>query len=137
DADDLLQIALERALMRLEQWRPESKLESWMFGIIKNAWIDEIRSRDRRAALFAPEEAAEHLGVASMDAQIQLLSMQSALERHPDEQRVTVALVLVEGLSYQEAAEVLNVPVGTVTSRLARGRAALETILGENAGQTS
>lgn len=137
DADDLLQIALERALTRLAQWRPESKLESWMFGIIKNAWIDEVRSRGRRTALFAPEEAAEQVGMTTTDAQIELLSMQSAMERLPEEQRVTVALVLVEGLSYQEAAEVLAVPIGTVTSRLARGRAALEAILSENAEHLS
>ena len=131
DADDLVQIALERALKRSEQWRPGTRLESWMFGILKNAWIDETRARGRRSKLFAPEEAGEHVGVATTDAQVELLSMQSAMEKLPDEQRVTVALVLVEGLSYQEAAQVLDVPVGTVTSRLARGRAALEAQLGE------
>jgi len=133
DADDLVQLALERALTRLKQWRPDTKLESWMFGIIKNAWIDELRARGRRAKVFAPEEAAEHVGDASSEAQMELLSMQSAMERLPDEQRLVVALVLVEGLSYQEAADVLEVPIGTVTSRLARGRATLESILSEHA----
>src|SRR5687768_11256858 len=132
DADDLVQLALERALMRLDQFKPETMLMSWMFGIIKNAWIDEVRARGRRARLFAPEEEGEHVGVATTEAQIQLLSMQSAMERLPDEQRLAVALVLVEGLSYQEAADVLEVPIGTVTSRLARGRAALEAILSEH-----
>jgi RNA polymerase sigma-70 factor, ECF subfamily len=131
DADDLVQLALERALTRLGQWRPDSKLESWMFGIVKNAWIDEVRARGRRARLFAPEEEAEHIGVAATEAQIQLLSMQSAMERLPDEQRLAVALVLVEGLSYREAADIMEVPIGTVTSRLARGRAALEALLAE------
>ena len=133
DADDLVQLALERALTRLAQWRPDTKLESWMFGIIKNAWIDELRARGRRAKVFAPEEAAEHVGDASSEAQMELLSMQSAMERLPDEQRLVVALVLVEGLSYQEAADVLEMPIGTVTSRLARGRATLESILSEHA----
>jgi len=133
DADDLVQLALERALTRLKQWRPDTKLESWMFGIIKNAWIDELRARGRRAKVFAPEEAAEHVGDASSEAQMELLSMQSAMERLPDEQRLVVALVLVEGLSYQDAADVLEVPIGTVTSRLARGRATLESILSEHA----
>ena len=133
DADDLVQLALERALTRLKQWRPDTKLESWMFGIIKNAWIDELRARGRRAKVFAPEEAAEHVGDASSEAQMELLSMQSAMERLPDEQRLVVALVLVEGLSYQEAADVLEMPIGTVTSRLARGRATLESILSEHA----
>jgi len=133
DADDLVQLALERALARLDQWKPGSKLESWMFGIIKNAWIDEVRARGRHSRLFAPEEEAEHVGVATTEAQIQLLSMQSAMERLPDEQRLAVSLVLVEGLSYQEAADVMEVPIGTLTSRLARGRAALEAILMEHA----
>jgi len=132
DADDLVQLALERALTRLEQFKAGTNLMSWMFGIIKNAWIDEVRARRRRAHLFVPEEHAEHVGVATNETQIQLLSMQSAMERLPDEQRLTVALVLVEGLSYQEAADVLEVPIGTVTSRLARGRAALEAILAEH-----
>jgi RNA polymerase sigma-70 factor (ECF subfamily) len=131
DADDLVQLSLERALMRLDQFKRGTKLESWMFGIVRNAWIDEIRVRSRRAHLFVPEEQAEHVGVATTDAQIQLLAMQSAMERLPDEQRLAVALVLVEGCSYQEAADVLEVPIGTVTSRLARGRAALEAILTE------
>lgn len=133
DADDLVQLALERALQRLEQWRAGSKLESWMFGIIKNAWIDEVRARGRRDRLFAPAQDAEHVGVAPHEAQIELWSMQSAMERLPDEQRVVVALVLVEGLSYAETAEVLDIPLGTVTSRLARGRAALAAILAERA----
>lgn len=131
DADDLVQLALERALQRLEQWRAGSKLESWMFGILKNAWIDEVRARGRRERLFAPAEAAENVGVATHEAQIERWSLQSAMERLPDEQRLAVALVLVEGLSYAETAEVLDIPVGTVTSRLARGRAALAAILAE------
>lgn len=131
DADDLVQIALERALTRSEQWREGTRVESWMFGILKNAWIDETRSRARRAKLFAPEEAGEQIGVATTDAQVELLSMQAAMQKLPDEQRLAVALVLVEGLSYQEAAQVMEVPVGTVTSRLARSRAALEAQLGE------
>jgi RNA polymerase sigma-70 factor, ECF subfamily len=137
DADDLVQLALERALTRLEQWRAGTKLESWMFGIVKNAWIDELRARGRRARIFAPEEEAEHIGAATTDAQIELLAMQAAMEKLPDEQRLAVALVLVEGFSYQEAAEVMEVPVGTVTSRLARGRAALEALLAEDGGTPS
>src|SRR5688572_13830597 len=68
DADDLVQIAVERALVRADQWQPGTKLDSWMFRIMKNAWIDEVRSRVRRSELFAPEEAGEHVGV-STDAQ--------------------------------------------------------------------
>lgn len=130
DADDLVQIALERGLTRFDQWRPETRLEHWMFGILRNAWIDETRARRRRDRIHAPEELGEHVADRASDAHIQRLSVEAAMERLPEEQRVVVALVLVEGLAYKEAAEVLEVPMGTVTSRLARAREALETLLG-------
>ena len=132
DADDLVQIATERALLRYEQWRPESRFESWMFGIMRNAWIDEVRARARRSELFAPEELGENVGAATSEAQVRLLSVQKALAALPDEQRLAVALVLIEGLSYKEAADVLDVPIGTLTSRLARGRDALQALLGDS-----
>lgn len=130
DADDLVQIAIERALLRYEQWRPETRLESWMFGIIRNAWIDEIRSRRRQNELFAPEEFGEHVGDRSAEAQLDHMAIHAALARLNIEQREVVGLVLVEGLSYKEAAEILEIPIGTLTSRLARGRDALQTMLG-------
>jgi len=129
DADDVVQLALERALTRLGQWRPDSKLESWMFGIIRNAWIDEVRARKRRDRVFAPEELGEHVGESVTDAQIDSMAMQSALAQLPEEQRSAVALVLIEGLSYKEAAEAMDVPIGTLTSRLARGRDAMMAFL--------
>src|SRR5882757_3022683 len=67
DADDVVQIALERALTKLDQWHRDARLDSWLFKIVRNAWIDEIRSRARRDALFAPEEAGEAVGIAAMD----------------------------------------------------------------------
>ena len=134
DADDLVQITLERALTRIEQRRPDSRLESWMFGIMKNAWIDEVRTRVRRDRVLAPEEAAEHIGDSPNERQVEVMSLQVALERLPDEQRLAVGLVLVEGLSYKEAAEVMEVPIGTLTSRLARGREALAELLGDGQG---
>ena len=131
DADDLVQIAVERALSKFQQWRPDASFEGWMFGIMRNAWIDEIRSRRRRSDVLAPEEAGEHVGDAAHDTQVRLLAVQQALGELPDDQRLTVALVLIEGLSYKEAADVLEVPIGTVTSRLARGREALQARLGD------
>lgn len=131
DADDLVQLAIERALLRHEQWRPELKFEGWMFGIMRNAWIDEVRSRSRRERIFAPQEAGEAVGHDGNESQVRLLSVQTAVADLPEEQRLAVALVLVEGLSYKEAADVLEVPIGTLTSRLARGREALQAALGE------
>lgn len=131
DADDLVQLAVERALARLAQLRPEGALAGWMYGIVRNAWIDEQRSRTRRARLFAPPEAAAELSDPAQAAHAESLAVQDALARLPEEQRSAVALVLIEGLSYKEAAHVLNVPIGTLTSRLARGRAALQGMLGD------
>ena len=137
DADDVVQIALERALERADQWNRNSKLESWMFGIIRNAWIDEVRGRARRGALFAPEEAGADVGVEVIEREIEAASIQEAMARLPEEQREVVALVLVEGLTYQQTADLLEVPIGTVTSRLARGREALQKTLDTADGRRS
>jgi RNA polymerase sigma-70 factor (ECF subfamily) len=128
DADDLVQATVERALARRAQWTPGTRLDSWVFRIMKNAWIDESRARSRRARVLAPAEAGEHVGDAgaeTMDARLAAGEVARAMARLPDEQRLAVALVLVEGLSYKDAAEVLEIPPGTLTSRLVRGRAAL------------
>lgn len=130
DADDVVQIAVERALTRLDQWRSDARLDSWLFRIVRNAWIDELRSRGRRNKIFAAEGAGEHIGADLMERESELLSVQSAMSKLPEDQREAVSLVLVEGLPYREAAEVLGVPIGTLTSRLARGRAALQALLG-------
>jgi RNA polymerase sigma-70 factor (ECF subfamily) len=137
DADDLVQLALERALQKIDQWRAGTRLDSWMFGIIHNAWIDEIRARRRREQLLAPASAGEHVADVASDAPIERLSLEAAFAQLPDEQRVAVSLVLVEGLAYKEAAAVLDVPIGTVTSRIARGRASLSTLLGGAEGVQS
>jgi RNA polymerase sigma-70 factor, ECF subfamily len=134
DADDLVQMAVERALARSDQFRPDSRLSSWMFGILRNAWIDESRTRGRRGRVFAPEALGENVGDASSETHTEALSVQEALARLPDEQRIAVGLVLVEGLSYKEAAEIMAVPVGTLTSRLARGREALQAMLADATG---
>jgi RNA polymerase sigma-70 factor, ECF subfamily len=129
DADDLVHVAIERALSRSEQLRPDSSLAAWMFGIVRNAWIDEARARSRRNRVFAPEELGESVPDPTGHQHADIISVQGAMARLPDEQREVVGLVLIEGLSYKEAAEVMNVPVGTVTSRLARGRDALQAML--------
>lgn len=132
DADDLVQVALERALARSEQWRPDARLDAWVFGILRNAWLDELRARTRRSHVFAPEEAGEHVGEMALERHSDAMSVAAAMARLPEEQREVVALVLVEGLSYRETADVLDVPIGTVTSRLARARTTLQALLGED-----
>ena len=129
DADDLVQLAVERALVRSDQWQPGTRLDSWVFRIMKNAWIDEVRARARRDELFAPEEAGEQVGDAVMERQTNMMAVQQAMATLNDDQRLVVGLVLVEGLPYKEAAEVLDIPIGTLTSRLARAREALQAAL--------
>jgi RNA polymerase sigma-70 factor (ECF subfamily) len=136
DADDLVQIAMERALGRSEQWEPGTRLDSWIFRIIKNAWIDEVRSRARRAELFAPEEEGEHVGDDTAQAHQQRLAIQKAISLLSEEHRLAVGLVLVDGLPYKEAADVLEIPVGTLTSRLARARDALQQLLADQTPRT-
>ena len=129
DADDLVQIALERALTRTDQWQPGTRLDSWMFRIMQNAWIDETRARERRGQTFVAEEEGEHVGVSTTDVQIDAIAVRKAVAQLNDDPRAVVGLVRVEGLPYKEAAEVRGVPIGTLTSRLARARETLQTLL--------
>ena len=95
DADDLVQVAVERALRHTAQWQPGSRLDSWLFRIMKNAWIDEIRARTRRGRLFAPEEAGEQVGMSYTQRQIDAMAVQKAMEQLSEDQRMVVGLVLV------------------------------------------
>lgn len=137
DADDAVQIAVERALLRLDQWRSDARLDSWLFKILRNAWIDEVRSRGRQAKIFMPEAQGENVGEASMEREFDRWSAETALMCLPEDQRLAVSLVLIEGLSYKDAAEVLEVPIGTLTSRLGRGREALQGMLRPVQGEGS
>lgn len=137
DADDLVQVAVERALLRSAQWEAGTRLDSWLFRIMKNAWIDEVRTRIRRDRLFAPEEAGEHVGDGTAEAQQQRMAIQKAISLLSDDHRIVIGLVLVDGLPYKEAAEVLELPMGTLTSRLARAREALQALLSDQARNAS
>lgn len=137
DADDIVQIAVERALARLDQLRPGAQLSSWLFGIVRNAWIDEVRARGRQGRIFASEELDVQIAEGSSGTVADTLAVQDAMAHLPDDQRVAVGLVLVEGLSYKEAARVMEIPIGTLTSRLARGREALQQMLSDTTGAVS
>jgi RNA polymerase sigma-70 factor (ECF subfamily) len=132
DADDLVQSGIERAWRHLGQFKPGANLASWMFGIMKNAWLDNLRARHRRGEVALPEDSGEHPAVSPVDTNTELWSVSEAMSKLPEGQRLAVALVLVEGLSYKEAAEALEIPMGTLTSRLARGRTALAAALADN-----
>ena len=134
DADDLTQMTIERALTARRQWQPGTRLDSWLYRIMRNLWIDTARSRSRKASLEAPPEAAANIGVdprPGMEASVDLARIMAAMERLPDEQREVVALILIEGFGYRETAEMLGLPIGTVSSRLVRGRTALLEMVGE------
>lgn len=136
DGDDLCQAAIERALKSRHLWEEGTRLDSWMYRVMRNIWIDEVRARQRRAKIFAPEEEGEHVGDAGhvhIERVVELNAVERALARLPEEQREVIALVMIEGLAYREAAEILDIPMGTLTSRLVRGRNALLTELGEAA----
>lgn len=127
DADDLVQDTVERALRNLHRWKPGTRLDSWMYRIAQNIWIDAVRARRVRAAVNAnpPEEALAFDGARAAEAKLSFADTCRALGELPEEQRAVVALVLIEGLAYREAAEILEIPIGTVTSRLARARETL------------
>ena len=127
-ADDLVQQSCERALKRFHQLREGTRLDSWMFRILYTRWIDRIRrvnSRESNLKLYAVRtesipSATRHGGrIADM------MDLRRSLGAIPDENRAALSLVCIEGLSYAEAAAVLDVPPGTVASRVARARAML------------
>lgn len=140
DADDLVQDTVERALRNLDRFVPDTRMDSWLFRIAQNLWIDTVRARRVRATSadgLSEAEAIPFDGARAAESHAMLSQTLRALGDLPDEQRSVVALVLIDGLSYREAASVLDVPIGTVTSRLARARDALAARLnlGASAGE--
>jgi len=134
DADDLAQMAAEKAFKSFGQFQPGTRFDSWLFRICRTTWIDTVRSRSRRSAHEGPEELAEAVGydpLPATEAAIDLGTAMAAMQRLPEEQREVVALILIDGFGYREAAEILGQPIGTISSRLARGRQALLAMLGE------
>jgi RNA polymerase sigma-70 factor (ECF subfamily) len=139
-ADDLVQAACERALRAEASYETGTRLDSWMFRIMRNLWIDEMR----KAKSQGPHDDVEdNLDIAGEDGTktVELRSESSAVEqailRLPEEFRSVLVLVCVDELSYREAAEVLGVPIGTVMSRLARARRAVAHDLGLEPGLRS
>ena len=134
DADDLTQASIERALRSQGQWQEGTRLDSWTYRIMRNLWIDTTRANARRNAREAPEEEGLNLGQdprEAMNAAMDLKTVMSRMSELADEQREVVALILVEGFGYREVSEMLDLPIGTVSSRLVRGRTALLSKLGE------
>jgi RNA polymerase sigma-70 factor (ECF subfamily) len=136
EADDLVQSACERALSRAHQFQEGTRFDSWMFRIVQTIWIDQLRSQNTRRE--DAEEAGMHVGTDEpgrrVEARLALDEVRIALKHLPAEQRSALMLVTVDGLSYKEAAEIADVPVGTIMSRLARARVALQAKLDAGGG---
>jgi RNA polymerase sigma-70 factor (ECF subfamily) len=125
DGDDLVQSTCERAIRARDTWQPGTRLDSWMFRIMRNHWIDRLRRRrleNSVVSLQGDEILAGEDGRQTLAARDELAVVRDAILQLPEEQRTVLILVCVEALSYREAAEVLEVPIGTVMSRLARAR---------------
>lgn len=130
DGDDLCQMTIERALTRRDQWQDGTRLDSWMYRIMRNILIDEKRGSARRSQTFVDEDAGLAIGAeGAQESHVELSMVDRAMQRLPDEQREAVLLVMVEGYAYKEAAEIVGCPVGTLNSRLVRGRDALMEML--------
>lgn len=133
-ADDLVQGACERALRAQASFVPGTRLDAWMFRIIRNLWIDGLRVQGAEPWRHAPIEDAEAVtdndGASRMEAMLTLDKAREAILALPPEQREVVVMVCIEEMSYRDAAEMLSLPIGTVMSRLARGRRRIAEMLG-------
>ena len=128
-ADDLVQDTLERAWSRFHLWRHGSDLRAWLFTIMHNLFINHTRARNRESD-FALEEEASAVPVSpAHDALVELKQLDAALRQLPNEQREVVLLVGLEQMSYESVARVLGIPLGTVMSRLFRGRERLRNLM--------
>lgn len=128
-ADDLCQAAVERALSRSGQFVAGTRLDSWMYRIARNLLIDEVRRTKTRGTEVDIDDSFDISGddgVQIVEGRSDLDRARKAMANLPEEQRSLLALVVLDGLSYKEAAAVLEVPVGTVMSRLARARRAID-----------
>lgn len=130
-ADDLVQDTLERALAKLDLWRPDSDLRAWLFTLMHNLFINQIRS-SRNQSLHGLDEAA-HLPVSGgQDESLAIRDIHTALSKLPEEQREVILLVGLEQFSYADAARILGVAQGTVMSRLSRARERMRQTLEGN-----
>jgi RNA polymerase sigma-70 factor (ECF subfamily) len=129
-ADDLVQNCLTRAVAKQHLWQPGTDLRAWLFTILHNQHVNDVRRSVREGVNVAVEEMAPVLSVnPSVMGTLQLRDLENAIGKLPQEQRQVILLVGLEGLRYEEVALILNVPVGTVRSRLSRGRDQLRRLM--------
>jgi RNA polymerase sigma-70 factor (ECF subfamily) len=132
-ADDLVQDTLVRGLAKAHLWQPGTDLRAWLFTIMHNQYVNDIRRAAREPATVDVDQLASTLAVTTdPTASRQLNELDSALSQLSKGQREVVLLVGLEGMSYDEAAKILHVPIGTIRSRLGRAREALRSLMGIN-----
>ena len=134
-ADDLVQDTLERAWNKLHLWRDGSDLRAWLFTIMHNVHVNQVRSR-MAAATVPLDEAAEAPVRATQSDLLEVRDIDTALQQLSVDQRQVLLLVALERMSYEETARTLGIPIGTVMSRLARGRERLRVVLSGQSGST-
>lgn len=127
-ADDLVQDTLERAWSKFHLWRRGSDLRAWLFTVMHNVYVNQVRSRRNRGETLDYESYPAEVRPTQGDA-LEIRDLDAALKRLPDEQREVLLLVGLEQFGYEEAARMLGIPVGTVMSRLSRGRERLRLLL--------
>ncbi len=136
DADDLVQDTLERAWVRSALWRGVADMRGWLFSIMHNLHVDGVR-RPRLHTQAIDEDTPELAMAPTQGERLAVLDLQAALYQLPIEQREIVLLVALEDMAYSEVARTLGIPIGTVMSRLSRGRERLRTLIeGEGHAET-
>jgi RNA polymerase sigma-70 factor, ECF subfamily len=130
-ADDLVQECLARALSKLHLWREGTDLRAWLFTILHNQYVNYVRRSARMGTVVEFDEfATRQSRPANQEANLELRDLDRALGRLPADQRAVILLIGLEGMPYAEVGEMLGIPVGTVRSRLSRGRLALRDLMG-------
>ena len=136
-ADDLVQDTLERAWSKLHLWRPDSDLRAWMFTIMHNHFVNQLRQNPNAVTHVALDDETSEIPVrATQDDDLEVRDIFSAISRLPEEFREVVLLVGLEQMRYEDVAQVLDVPLGTVMSRLSRGREKLRALMAGTAVPT-
>lgn len=129
DAEDLVQECLTKAIAAADSWQPDMDLRVWLFRILHNTHVSELRKK--RVRQNAQVEMPDPIVESDQPKRVELLQVFNALDRLPEDQRRPIVMVAVEGMSYADAAKALDIPLGTLYSRLGRGREALRRLVDE------
>lgn len=129
-ADDLVQKCLARAIAKQHLWQPGTNLKAWLFTILHNLFVNSVRRRGRTETYGDPATELHLFQPEQQTGTMRLRELEAAFHQLPEEYRETLALIVMQGMRYGEAAEVQNVPIGTIRSRVFRGRQELKRRLG-------